>query len=57
MPNLKAYQKHVDRFGHECVMAVASADPHMNDSEVQKLAQYIARTAKTSLTDRKGKQR
>ena len=57
MPNLKAYQKHVDRFGHESVMATASDDPHMKDSDVAKLAQYIARTAKTSLTDKKGRRK
>lgn len=57
MPNLKAYQKHVTRFGHDEVMQTASADPHMSDSDVKKLGLFIAQTAKASLTDKKGKRK
>lgn len=57
MPNLKAYQKHVKLYGHEAVMATASADPHMSDDDVKKLGLFIAQTAKSSLTDKKGKRK
>lgn len=46
MPNLKQYQRHVDLYGHECVMMTADADEEMSERDVKALAHYIASTAK-----------
>ena len=57
MPNLKAYEKHVKLYGHEAVMQTAASDPHLTDKDVQKLGLFIAKNARTSLTDKKGRRK